>query len=556
MNFRKYIAAALVVVLAVPTVAQKVKTASSSQHKIENITDVDAAIKGIEAIVHNSLADVEPIVAQICESQQTKKQKCPEIYVGAANAFWTKSGIGDTTYAQRYIDKAIAIAPHYAPAYILKGDIYKWANNIVVAENYYKKAMEIAPTDIRGYNKYIAFKEIGLDKMCKDAMDFQVPEEIEEARVRRGEVEAIMKKAKENIPSYQYELEMARLYYTYSITSNELAKSLTLYQEACQDSLDEEDYTYMTGILYGFTKGADNATTKLNNYEKMLQICDNGLARFPKSYYILSNGLVNSNAAYNLVNGQRGEGFGEYKKNFSTKALEYAERLMATKDTLISNGDIYNYGQALIHRNKYDEGINVLKDLTSSPTATENQVSNAMNLICTAYGELGEYDKAENAYEELIATLEKKGTLQLGHFFDYATMLTTQAEESVGQEQVNVYMKADKVYERGAETFPEEAPRFYYFQMNLRANPVLDPDGTYELRLVPAKKIFKILGSKSSLSSTELSILGASLGPLVNYYLKKQNYAAVKPYLLKWHELEPDNEQITNLLRNKCKVKL
>lgn len=556
MNFKKYTAAALVVLLASPMVAQKDKKTSASQHKIENITDVDAAIKGIEAIVHNNLADVEPVVAQICESQQTKKQKCPEIYVGAANAFWTKSGVSDTTYAQRYIDKAIAIAPNYAPAYILKADIYKWADDTTKAVSYYKKAIQMAPTDLRGYNKYIAFKEIGLEKMCNDAKEFQIPEEVEEARARRGEVEAILKKAKENVPSFQYELEMARLYYTYSLTSNELAKSLTLYQEACQDSLDEEDYTYMTGILYAFTKEAGNATTKLTNYEKMLQISDNGLARFPKSYYILSNGLANTNAAYNLVNGQRGEGFGEYKQKFSTKALEYAESLMATKDTLISNGDIYNYGQALIHRNKYEEGINVLKELASSPTATENQVSNAMNLICNAYGELGEYDKAEDAYEELIATLGKKGTLQPGHFTNYATMLTTQAEESVGQEQVSAYMKADKVYERGAEAFPEEAPRFYYFQMNLRANPALDPNGTYELRLVPAKKIFSLLGSKSPLNGTELSILGASLSPLVNYYLKKQNYAAMKPYLLKWHELEPDNEQITSLLRNRCKVKI
>lgn len=552
MNLKKYTAAALVILLASPMVAQKDKKKSASQHKIENITDVNAAIKGIEAIVHNNLADVEPIVAQICESQQTKKQKTPEIYVGAANAFWTKSGVSDTTYAQRYIDKAIAIAPNYAPAYILKADIYKWADDTTKAVSYYKKAMEMAPTDIRGYNKYIAFKEIGLDKMCKDAMEFQVPEEIEEARARRGEVEAVMKKAKENIPSYQYELEMARLYYTYSLTSNELAQSLKLYQEACQDSLDEEDYTYMTGILYGFTKEADNANAKLANYEKMLQICDNGIARFPKSYYILANGLGNANAAYSLVAKQKGEGFGEYKQKFSTKALEYAESLMATKDTLINNNDIYNYGMALVHRNKYEEGINVLNELASSPTATEDLTSKAMNLICETYGELGEYDKAENAYERMIKNLEGNGRLQYYHLQNYAKLYENKAEESVGTEQLAAYKKAFDIYGEGAAKFPDYAHYGYYNQLDLAKK--LDPEKKEGIGFEPAMKLYNLAQVKGDEISSSFGINACYY--LAFYYLDRKNNAAGKPYWMYLHNVDPSNESIKNAIYKLYKIKL
>lgn len=552
MNLKKYTAAALVALLASPMVAQKDKKSSASQHKIENITDVDAAIKGIEAIVHNNLADVEPVVAQICESQQTKKQKCPEIYVGAANAFWTKSGVSDTTYAQRYIDKAIAIAPNYAPAYILKADIYKWADDTTKAVSYYKKAIQMAPTDLRGYNKYIAFREIGLDKMCNDAKEFQIPEEVEEARARRDEVEAILKKAKENVPSFQYELEMARLYYTYSLTSNELAKSLTLYQEACQDSLDEEDYTYMTGILYAFTKEADNANAKLANYEKMLQICDNGLARFSKSYYILTNGLVNANAAYSLVAKQKGEGFGEYKQKFSTKALEYAESLMATKDTLIKNDDIYNYGMALVHRNKYEEGINVLNELASSPTATEDQASKAMNLICETYGELGEYDKAESAYEQMIKTLESNGRLQYYHLQNYAKLYENKAEESVGTEQIAAYKKAFDIYGEGAAKFPDYAHYGYYNQLDLAKK--LDPDKTTGLGFEPAKKLYALAQAKGDEISSSFGINACYY--LAFYYLDRKNNAAGKPYWMYLHSVDPSNESIKNAIFKLYKIKL
>lgn len=114
-------------------------SSSNSPRKVQTINDVEAAILGIEKIVSHTLVEVEPIVQQICESQQTKKSVCPRIYVGAANAFWLKSGVSDTTYALKYIDKAIELDPHYSPAYMLKGDIYKWADDTTVAVNYYKR---------------------------------------------------------------------------------------------------------------------------------------------------------------------------------------------------------------------------------------------------------------------------------------------------------------------------------------------------------------------------------------------------------------------------------
>lgn len=48
-------------------------SSSNSPRKVQTINDVEAAILGIEKIVSHTLVEVEPIVQQICESQQTRK---------------------------------------------------------------------------------------------------------------------------------------------------------------------------------------------------------------------------------------------------------------------------------------------------------------------------------------------------------------------------------------------------------------------------------------------------------------------------------------------------
>lgn len=529
-------------------------SSSNSPRKVQTINDVEAAILGIEKIVSHTLVEVEPIVQQICESQQTKKSVCPRIYVGAANAFWLKSGVSDTTYALKYIDKAIELDPHYSPAYMLKGDIYKWADDTTVAVNYYKKAIEMAPNDFRTYHKYVSFVEAGLDKVTTRAYAGDT-EAQEEVRKRRAKLENIYAMAKEANPTYPYSRNCARLYDKYGLTTNDFQKGIQLYDEAQKDSLEAGDYSSKIRMLYAFLEKA-NGNKKFEIYTLMMNTCDSGLVRFPTDYYILSNGLRNITAAYDLVKRQKGEGFVEYKNKFSTKALEYGERLMATKDTMINNDDIYRYGIALMNRYKQQQGIDVLQELMARPDVDDNTVSKAMNAVCEAYRDLGEYEKAENAYEELIKTLDAKGSLQAGHYQNYALMLESQAEESFGQQMIDTYLKAAKVYERGAEKFPEYAPRFYYFAMEICKNDVLDPDKTHDLAIGPAKKAYDILKNRDSYEGTDATIMNSVCYCLLDYYYnKKKDYPAAKQYVLKYYQVTK-GESYAKILRNRYKMKI
>lgn len=533
-------------------------SSSNSPRKVQTINDVEAAILGIEKIVSHTLVEVEPIVQQICESQQTKKSVCPRIYVGAANAFWLKSGVSDTTYALKYIDRAIELDPHYSPAYMLKGDIYKWADDTTVAVSYYKKAIEMAPNDFRTYRKYAAFVEAGLDKVTERAFAGDT-EAQEEVRKRRAKLENIYAMAKEANPTYPYNRNCARLYDKYGLTTNDFQKGIQLYDEAQKDSLEAGDYSSKIRMLYAFLEKA-NGNKKFEIYTLMMNTCDSGLVRFPTDYYILSNGLRNITAAYDLVKRQKGEGFVEYKNKFSTKALEYGERLMATKDTMINNDDIYRYGIALMNRYKQQQGIDVLQELMARPNIDDKTVSKAMNAICEAYRDLGEYEKGENAYEELIKTLDAKGSLQVAHYIDYASMLKSQAEESFGQQMIDTYLKACKVYERGAERFPEYAPYLYYYAWQICKNDALDPGKTLELAIRPAKKAYDLLKNKERYEGDEGIIMNDVCWCLVDYYFnKKKDYPAAKQYVLKYYQLvkgTESEESFAGILRRRYKMKI
>lgn len=529
-------------------------SSSNSPRKVQTINDVEAAILGIEKIVSHTLVEVEPIVQQICESQQTKKSVCPRIYVGAANAFWLKSGVSDTTYALKYIDKAIELDPHYAPAYMLKGDIYKWADDTTVAVNYYKKAIEMAPNDFRTYRTYVLFVKAGLDKVTARAFAGDT-EAQEEVRRRRARMENIYAMAKEANPTYPYNRNCARLYADYGLTTNEYKKGIQLYEEVQKDSLEARDYINQVQMVSAFLEKADGKT-KLQHYTRIMNICDSGLVRFPTDYYILSNGLRNITAAYDLVKRQNGEALVWYKNKFSTKALEYGERLMATKDTLINNDDIYRYGIALMNRYKQQQGVDVLQELMARPNIDDKTVSKAMNAICEAYRDLGEYEKAENAYEELIKTLDAKGSLQVAHYTDYASMLKSQAEESFGQQMIDTYLKACKVYERGAERFPEYAPYLYYYAMLVCKNDALNPDKTLELAIKPAKKAYDLLKNKERYEGDEAVIMNDVCWCLLDYYFnKKKDYPAAKQYVLKYYQLTK-GESYAKILRNRYKMKI
>lgn len=522
-------------------------SSSNSPRKVQTINDVEAAILGIEKIVSHTLVEVEPIVQQICESQQTKKSVCPRIYVGAANAFWLKSGVSDTTYALKYIDKAIELDPHYGPAYMLKGDIYKWADDTTVAVNYYKKAIEMAPNDFRTYRKYVNFIGSGWDKIATQVMKSQDEEVITEVRKRRAEMEAVYKTAKDANPTFPYELECARLYDKYGLTTNEWQKGIQLYEEAQKDSLEAYDYISQIRMVSAFVDNADGKK-KLDCYTHIMNICDSGLVRYPTDYYILTNGSDWANKAYDFVKKQQGDAVYEYKKLFASRALEYSETLIASKDTAITDLDYLNYGKALINNNKLNQGIDVLKELLKSPTIQDDQVAFAMGVISNTYKDMGEYDKAETAYQEYINTLESNGKLQYFHLQNYAKMYQDKAEECVGMEQVAAYKKAFDIYGQAAERFPDYADYGYYNQVDL--SRFIDLDQKAGVGLQPALQLY------NSVSANAAMQLFATRYLVGYYYNVKNSKELARKYFMRWHELDPDNETVKRNIAILYKVKL
>ena len=169
--------------------------ASAQKHSISSLTDTKATIKAMETIIaKNDRHYVEPIIAEIC----AKKKNNPELCVGAADAFWYKTGIRDSTNAFKYIKKAIAANKNYVPAYILTAEIWNDCQDTLKAIEWYNKAIQADTLYAKTYR--------ALAKMREKSGNYD-------------EAYRIYKRAKAAIPTFPANLEIARMYYktdTYS----------------------------------------------------------------------------------------------------------------------------------------------------------------------------------------------------------------------------------------------------------------------------------------------------------------------------------------------------
>lgn len=508
MNFLKTMT--IIAALLLPALG----ATAQKQRSLSNVTDVDAAVKAIGTILpHYSVKDAEPLIADICE----RHKKNPAIYTGVADAFWYKSGTRDSTNAFRYIDKALAVNPKYAPAYLLKGDIWYNCEDTIAALNCYKKAIEADPTNIKGYDKIIIIERY------RD----------------RDKTKALIKSIKDAIPTYPVNLKLADTYVN-STRGSDLNFARECYNNAERDSMKARDYQNEASIYNGLTT-MTSGVEKLNAYVKMLEIGEEGLAKFPDSFELTNIALVGAANSHNHPDAEK-------RMELDNKAVEYGEKLFAMPgaDTLLTANHYLNYGIALMHKNKYDKAIEIYKQLLDMPKATDDDRSKAIAKIGEAYAQLGEYDKANDVYKEHLANLERNGRLRYYDMQTYAQMYISKAEESVGQEQIDAYKKAADIYGKAAEKFMEEAGRGYYYQIDCLEK--IDTDKSMGIALEPSKKLYNLTNAKGPDSENYHAYMQKALLYTLNHYIKIKNYKTARVWALKYLEYEPDNEGIKNLL--------
>lgn len=499
------------------------------KQKLEKVTDVNAAVKAFERIIPRyAPADIAPLADALC----AKFGKSPAIYVGLANAFAYKSGVGDTARAYSYLKRAVAVDPRYAPAYVMYGDLAWSYDDTLRSANWYRRAIEANPHELTGYRQL--------------AMIYRKQEKMDS-------VEAVYRQCKEANPTFPSNLRLATMYQR-STKLSELNKAMQYYAVSERDSMAPADYTSYARLYNMLAETQGSATEKYVSYKKMFDICKEGLDAHPDEYYLLSIGLQAALKAYGQVRTNA-----ELRMPMVNSAVDYGERLVKKYegDTLLNSSDINNYALALKYKNRYDDAINVFQKVIDFSKSTDEQRSKAMGNIAEAYGELGEYDKADAVFAKAIKQKKADGTLTYFDMQQYAQMYINKANEMNGQDKIDAYMKADAIYGQAAELFVDYAEYAYSQQVGIRAQEAIDPGRKNALFLEPARKLWNLMMAKGTLNDSQKALL---LNPVLfmgwYYTMEKKKLPVGKQYWLKAYELRPDHKTVREVLEKVYKMKL
>lgn len=500
--------------------------ASAQKHSISSLTDTKATVKAMETIIaKNDGHYVEPIIAEIC----AKKKNNPELCVGAADAFWYKTGIRDSTNAFKYIKKAIAANKNYVPAYILTAEIWNDCQDTLKAIEWYNKAIQADTLYAKTYR--------ALAKMREKSGNYD-------------EAYRIYKRAKAAIPTFPANLEIARMYYK-TDTYSGYNKAIEHFKIAEVDSMEAYDYNSYATLYNLAAEQVQDRGAKVANYLKMLEISEEGIQRFPKDFYVLQAGLVAAVQIHSML----GQSEAEKKREYAEKAENYGERAIAEGDTLVTDVIYKFYGIALKNRHKYDKAIKVFERVLNSDKAEEANKDIAMKQIADSYKELGEYDKAEELFKNNLAKKEANGTAK---YFDYekiAELFMDQAQELNGNDKIDVLWKADAMYAKGAATDLQYAGYGYYNQIRIRSS--IDEDNKKGLGLEPARKLYAMMLTKGALEGNNKKIMVYACNYLGSYYqFTKKSPKEAKQYWLKLYETDPTNKNAILVLTKLYKMKL
>ncbi len=511
---------------ATPKKEQKKKPVVYGRHGRRDAPD--AASKAFAATIKKynkdlSLASTAQIMDQFIEDSYKKYFKGdPSVYKSVAEAFWYN--MGDTVRAMSYADKSLAIDSRYTPAYIIKGEVCAWCKDTLKAQEWYERAITANPTDTKGYEAVARLKMFQPDATA---------------------AEKAYARAKMAVPSYPANLKTARMYdlranriangkLTDAVTGTSMTNVIQYYEKAERDSMEEYDYAAFAGWLF--------ALGKLNKayYAKGLEVAEEGLQRFPDDPQINRMGLYCSVMSQQYQN-----------------SLTYADKLMNSKDTTINHLDYRYVARAYMGKKNLTKGIKAFETLLAQEDATDEDRSYAIGQIATAYKDLGEYEKADEAYADYIAKRKAAGTLTFYDLWTYAQMYMDKAEESNGDAVVQAYMKADEIYAEAAKIDLEQAYMALYQRISIRTKDMIDPGYKKGMAVEPAKEVVALLSAQSQLTGNPKAVMVAACNYLGVYYLNvKEDKRQCLMYWRKLHSVDPTNENAIKVITSIFKQKL
>ena len=299
-------------------------------------------------------------------------------------------------------------------------------------------------------------------------------------------------------PTYPVDAEAAHFYYG----ANKLDKAVEYYGKVDLNQLKENYLTeYATAELL------------LANSKKSLEVSLFGVNKNPRS------------AAMNRITFYNYTDLKDYKN-----ALKFADALFNNSDSAkISARDYQYYGYALMGDSAYDRAIEEFKkalDMNAELNDVRKQLSDA-------YIAKKDFVNGLAYYDEYLSKIEKPSVPDLDGL---AQLYMQQAAgiETLNEEKVNAFKKADEIYGRIATDSPSN--KLYATLMRARINSQLDPESTQGF----AKPYYEEYAKLAEAENNPKLLIEPYLY-LGYYYIVKEDNATAKSYFEKVAAIDPQN---------------
>lgn len=438
--------------------------------------DVKSSVEAITKVIVENKSNPAAYKDQVKDFVKEYKKNA-EALSGLGRAFME---IRDTASAREYANMALERGKDNegkALASILLGDLSALSSNEGGgAASYYNQAIHFDPKNPAGYIKYASV-------------------------YRKVDPEGAVAKLEElrNVdPTYPVDAEAAHFYYG----ANKLDKAVEYYAKVDLNLLKD---TYLTEYA--------TAELLLANSKKSLDVALFGVNKNPRS------------AAFNRITFYNYTDLKDYKN-----ALKYADALFNKSDSAkISARDCQYYGYALMGDSLYDRAIEEFKKALEMNA----ELNDVRKQLSDAYIAKGDFQTGVDYYNEYLSKIEKPSVPDLDGLAQLY-MQHAAGIQTLNEEKVNAFKKADEIYGRIATDSPSN--KLYATLMRARINSQLDPESTQGL----AKPYYEEYAKLAEAENNPKLLIEPYLY-LGYYYIVKEDNAQAKSYFEKVAAIDPQN---------------
>ena len=444
--------------------------------------------------VLNGIKSKAPSVAELAKTAYKKNKKNPEALLKIGRAFYAEKDTANARRFAEYANEAGKPKYHFAPAYLLLGDIEAtYGTDGGKAAGFYNQAINFDPKNPDGYKKWaMVYRKISPSQAAKKLQEM-----------------------KANCPDEDVDAFTAHIY----MLANDEKQAYENYVKADINKLDK---TYLNEFV--------RCSYFTGHFEDALRAAEAGLKIEPRNpvfnrLAMFSNyELKNYEAAKSYINKYFNETdsakFSEYDHYYT--ALIY--QALDDKENMYLH---YDKALELVNESSMIKRWAILKSVSDS------------------YLKDKDFDNAINYYEQFLAS---KPELTFDDNEGLATIYSkyAEADETKKAEYMN---KAIELYNALAEKYPVQ--EIYATYMAASLNSKLDNDMKKNLAKPGYQKVIELLANKAERTNGENIMLKTSYHYMMfNSYINK-NVAAAKDYADKILAIDPEYKQALEIKKLK-----